>query len=181
MNNFLYVLKLSKNKYYVGHTDDLTNCFRDHNSGIHCLWTKKYKPIEYLEIIHKGDIWDLNILELKIFFKYGLENVRSFNYNSILLTEFEKSDLKNKIQKFQKIYFPGTLPKLPEDYADLELVEEPYLSPEISKEWKEVSNFLKRSCFHCGKWNCYKGITCLKYTSNDINSETYNQLKLLKK
>ncbi|MCA9351060.1 GIY-YIG nuclease family protein, partial [Candidatus Saccharibacteria bacterium] len=48
---YLYVLKLEKDKYYVGITSQtVKKRFNEHKTGIRAAnWTKKYKPVE---IVH---------------------------------------------------------------------------------------------------------------------------------
>ena len=56
---YLYVLKLEKDKYYVGITSQtVEKRFNEHKTGIRAAnWTKKYKPVQ---IIHSRQLGVMN-------------------------------------------------------------------------------------------------------------------------
>jgi len=82
---YIYVLKLEHNKYYVGMTRDpdtrLAAHFNNRGSG----WTRKYKPIEVVELIPYCDELDEDKYVLKYMSKYGIENVRGGSFCQIIL------------------------------------------------------------------------------------------------
>ena len=51
MNVYVYVLKLSMNKWYVGITNDVQKRYREHLFDNKCAWTSTYRPIKIEETI----------------------------------------------------------------------------------------------------------------------------------
>jgi hypothetical protein len=84
---FIYVLKLEEGKYYVGKTsnpDFRLNChFNDEGS----VWTRKYKPLEVVELIPDCDDYDEDKYTRKYMDMYGIDNVRGGSYVSVQLPE----------------------------------------------------------------------------------------------
>lgn len=46
---YIYILKLKNNKYYIGKTLNVENRFHQHINGTGSSWTKKYKPISIIK------------------------------------------------------------------------------------------------------------------------------------
>jgi hypothetical protein len=82
---FVYLLKLEKNKYYVGKAYDYKKRYEDHQKGS-SVWTKKYKPIKILKLYKTNQPF----LELSKFLEYanfyGIENVRGDIYSREVLS-----------------------------------------------------------------------------------------------
>ena len=55
---FIYVLQLDQGKYYVGKTTNHVFRLEKHFSSSGSAWTKKYKPINVLELIPDCDHYD---------------------------------------------------------------------------------------------------------------------------
>lgn len=81
---YLYVLKLEKDKYYVGITSQtVEKRFNEHKTGIRAAnWTKKYKPVEIVHSRMLGIITkqDAEVIENKAVREYintyGINKVR---------------------------------------------------------------------------------------------------------
>lgn len=81
---YLYVLKLEKDKYYVGITSQtVEKRFNEHKTGIRAAnWTKKYKPVEIVHSRMLGVITkqDAEVIENKAVREYintyGINKVR---------------------------------------------------------------------------------------------------------
>lgn len=93
---FIYVLKLNNNKYYVGKTDNPKFRLESHFNTNHSEWTKKYKPIKYIEL-KKGDKYDEDKFTIKYMNLYGIDNVRGGSYCEIKLSEQTKQHLTKMI------------------------------------------------------------------------------------
>ena len=82
---FIYVLKLTYGKFYIGKTTNpyfrLDNHFNSNGSA----WTMKYKPIKVLELIPNCDDYDEDKYTRKYMDKYGFDNVRCGSFVSIEL------------------------------------------------------------------------------------------------
>lgn len=91
---YIYVLKLTNNKYYVGKTDNPDLRLKAHIDNSGSTWTKKYKPIKIIELF-EGDKYDEDKYVQKYMDKYGIENVRGGSYSNIKLSSIQKSSLKH--------------------------------------------------------------------------------------
>lgn len=98
---FIYILKLSNGKYYVGKTDNINKRFSQHLNGVGAKWTEKYKPLDILVSFKSTSIWDEDNYTLEYMYKYGIENVRGGRYVQIVLT---KSDIKNITRSIDAAY-----------------------------------------------------------------------------
>lgn len=94
---YIYILKLEKNKYYVGKTDKPEKRVIDHFTTKGSNWTKKYKPIKLLEIIPNCDDYDEDKYTRIYMDKYGINNVRGGSFVSMKLNETE-IDILEKMQ-----------------------------------------------------------------------------------
>ena len=94
---FIYTLQLEEQKYYIGKTNNpqfrLDMHFNFHGSE----WTKKYKPIQVVEIIPNCDDYDEDKYTIKYMEKYGINNVRGGSFCEIKLREENKTTLKRMI------------------------------------------------------------------------------------
>ena len=52
---YVYILKLVKNKYYIGKTNNPDFRLDSHFTNKGCQWTKKYKPIDLIDLIETSD------------------------------------------------------------------------------------------------------------------------------
>lgn len=82
---FIYALKLQNNKYYIGKTNNPSFRMEDHFKSNGSAWTKKYKPIQLVELIPNCDDYDEDKYTRKYMDKYGIENVRGGSFVSIEL------------------------------------------------------------------------------------------------
>ena len=55
---YIYILKLEKDKYYVGKSSKLYKRLDDHFNLYGSSWTKKYKPIKVIKTIENCDKFD---------------------------------------------------------------------------------------------------------------------------
>ena len=83
---FIYILKLNKNKYYVGKTNNPKFRLESHFNSNGSEWTKKYKPIECIEL-KEGDKYDEDKFTIKYMNLYGINNVRGGSFCEIKLSE----------------------------------------------------------------------------------------------
>lgn len=76
---YIYILKLEKNKWYIGKTNDLTSEIEKHRRGEGISWTKLYKMLSVENVIEGRDQKSVTSEYMK---KYGWWNVRGFNWNA---------------------------------------------------------------------------------------------------
>ena len=84
---FIYVLQLEKEKYYIGKTSNPTFRLENHFNSNGSAWTKKYKPIQLLELIPNCDDYDEDKYTRIYMDKYGMDNVRGGSFCEIILNE----------------------------------------------------------------------------------------------
>jgi len=91
---YVYVLELTNQKYYVGIANDPDVRFQQHLSGLGSAWTRKYRPNR---IIHQAKLiskYDENNMVLNYMEKYGVENVRGGSYARLRLSPSELSHIQ---------------------------------------------------------------------------------------
>jgi predicted GIY-YIG superfamily endonuclease len=76
----IYVLRLSRSKFYVGKSEDPHKRFEEHLRGYGSAWTRKYKPLKIEKIIKNASPFDEDKFTKEYMVKYGIENVRGGSY-----------------------------------------------------------------------------------------------------
>ena len=105
---FIYILELENNKYYVGKTTNPNFRLEQHFNNSGSQWTKKYKPINVLEIISNCDNYDEDKYTIKYMEKYGINNVRGGSFCEIKLNDNNISTLNQIINSVtDKCYICG--------------------------------------------------------------------------
>lgn len=93
----IYILELEDNKYYVGKTDNIVQCWKDHILGNNSYWTSQHKPISIIKVIEDcGDDVDKYVKEYMVM--YGIDNVRGGSYNQYKLSDNIVSDLEKELK-----------------------------------------------------------------------------------
>ena len=90
---FIYALKLTQGKYYIGKTINPSFRLDNHFNSNGSAWTMKYKPIELLELIPDCDDYDEDKYTKIYMDKYGVDNVRGGSFVSIELDASTKQHL----------------------------------------------------------------------------------------
>lgn len=85
--NYIYILLLNNNKYYVGRTGNIRNRLDKHFNGDGSLWTKIHKPKSIINIFQSYDKYDENTMTLKMMDEYGIDNVRGASFCTRELTD----------------------------------------------------------------------------------------------
>jgi predicted GIY-YIG superfamily endonuclease len=76
--NYVYVLELEDNRYYVGRTSNFMQRMNEHFTSKGSIYTKKYKPIKIKEIIEEKTLFDEKDKTLEYMKKFGWEKVRGY-------------------------------------------------------------------------------------------------------
>jgi hypothetical protein len=99
--NYIYVLKLVEDRYYVGRTSNILRRIKEHFTKKGALYTKTFKPLKVIEVKHE----ETNDDEMKMTFiyveKYGWEKVRGSYWCSLEIKKYPKLNLYEK-EKTQK-------------------------------------------------------------------------------
>ncbi len=84
---YIYVLELESKKFYVGKTTNPKMRIANHFESCGSSWTRKYKPINIIELIPNCDDFDEDKYTLKYMEKYGVNNVRGGTFCEIILSK----------------------------------------------------------------------------------------------
>lgn len=108
----IYVLKLEKNKFYVGKTGNFFNRMEYHRAGT-CEWTQLYKPVDVVEVRQSVGEFDEEITTKSYMKMYGIDNVRGAQYTQIVLSNVQVSEIRKSIECADDLCFscgkPGHL------------------------------------------------------------------------
>jgi hypothetical protein len=74
--NYIYVLKLINDKYYIGRTSNIQKRILQHTTKSGSSYTKKFKPIDIIEITNEISIDDENNKTIEMMKLYNWQNVR---------------------------------------------------------------------------------------------------------
>lgn len=93
----VYSLKLKKNRYYIGKTDNFRQRYAKHKSKYGCTQTKKYPVVSVDKII----VTNLPFMELQLFFEYtqrfGISNVRGDLFHRDRLPLYQEDYIQREI------------------------------------------------------------------------------------
>lgn len=81
--NYIYVLKLIDERYYVGRTGNILRRVKQHFSGYGSKYTKAYKPLKVIEVVEEMTNDDERKMTFKYVDKYGWEKVRGSYWCSL--------------------------------------------------------------------------------------------------
>ena len=93
----VYILKLIDNKYYIGRSSNPYERIQQHFDGCGSMWTKKYQPIDIIEIIENCNNFDEDKYTIQYMANYGIENVRGGAFVQIKLSINEINVLQKMI------------------------------------------------------------------------------------
>jgi len=102
---YIYILELEQNKYYIGKTKNaeirIENHFDSNGSG----WTKKYKPVNVLEIIPNCDSYDEDKHTLKMMYNYSIDDVRGGSFSTIELSNEFKIFIQHMLNSINDVCY----------------------------------------------------------------------------
>lgn len=103
---YLYVLKLTENKFYVGTTrKKISERFNQHKNGIGAAWTKIYKPISIIESMSIDNMFEEDKFTKIYMNKFGIENVRGGSYAKVNLEEYQLKALKLELKSANELCY----------------------------------------------------------------------------
>jgi predicted GIY-YIG superfamily endonuclease len=99
--NYIYVLKLIDDRYYVGRTSNILRRIEQHFTIGGSIYTKAYKPLKVIEVNEELTPDDERIKTIEIMEKYGWKKVRGAYWCSLKIKKpnFKKKQ-KTKIQPY---------------------------------------------------------------------------------
>lgn len=90
MKDYIYVLKLIDDRYYIGRSQNVLQRIEQHFSGNGSVYTKKFKPLKVVEIVEEKTRDDERNKTIEYIKKYTWEKVRGYVWSRI--------DYKNPIK-----------------------------------------------------------------------------------
>jgi hypothetical protein len=102
---FVYILKLSMNKWYVGITNDVQKRYNEHLFDNKCFWTSLYRPIKIQEVIQTDTNFDEDKYTKIYMNRYGIDNVRGASYVQRDLSEEQRILLQQELRSVQQQCF----------------------------------------------------------------------------
>lgn len=157
---YIYILKLEQNKFYVGKTNNPDFRIENHINGEGSAWTKKYKPIQLIELLSNCDDYDEDKYTRMYMDKMGVDNVRGGSYVQITLDDNTLNHLKKmSISTNNKCFNCG------ESGHFVKFCPNKTYNNNISNEPILINKFNK-GCERCGRQNHNKK-HC--YAKKDIN------------
>lgn len=94
--NYIYVLKLVEDRYYIGKTSNILRRITDHFTNNGAIYTKTFKPIKVIEVEEELTNDDERNKTLLYMEKYGWENVRGSFWCSLKMRNPPKNNKKIK-------------------------------------------------------------------------------------
>jgi cellular nucleic acid-binding protein len=94
----IYVLRLEGDKYYVGKAVDPVSRFEKHVQGKGSRWTKRYSPLEMIEVYQTDNPFDEDKTTKEYMSKYGIDNVRGGTYVGKKISDGERIFLEKEIR-----------------------------------------------------------------------------------
>lgn len=170
----IYILKLEKNKYYVGKTNNLEKRKEDHMNGTASLWTKKYKPLSVEKIIPNASPYDEDKYTIEYMNKYGIDNVRGGIYVTEDLDELQRYTIQKSIWGANDCCTKcGVKGHFIKDCNGSENIYEEYIYEDFIEIWQ---------CDYCNKeyedvFECEKHENYCKNKQTIINKQTITNNK----
>lgn len=94
----IYVLLCSGNRYYIGRTDrPIQERIEEHFSQNGSEWTRKYKPLKVIRVVHNADQFDEDKYTKQYMKEYGIDRVRGGTYSQINLPEYSIKSLEKEL------------------------------------------------------------------------------------
>ena len=75
----VYILRLEKNRYYVGFSTEVETRIASHFLGNGAVWTKNHRPLEVVSV-KPGDVLLETVTTIALMATHGFENVRGGRY-----------------------------------------------------------------------------------------------------
>jgi predicted GIY-YIG superfamily endonuclease len=97
--NYIYVLRLIEDRYYVGRTGNILRRIEEHFTLGGSIYTKQFNPIKVIEVTEELTPDDERIKTIEMMEKYGWEKVRGACWCSLKIKKpnFEKNKKAKKI------------------------------------------------------------------------------------
>jgi hypothetical protein len=162
----IYILKLEKDKYYVGKTQNPDFRLENHFASNGSEWTKKYKPISVIELLSNCDDFDEDKYTIKYMEIFGINNVRGGSFCQIILSNNNIETLKQMINgSTDKCYICGKSDHFVKDCKKRNECKEVFIDGPCNCTTSYFSSHRKSKCVFN---NSIKYVTSLFANEDDI-------------
>lgn len=186
---YIYVLKLEEEHYYVGKTNDLGRRYMQHINGDGSKWTQIYKPISIIYTKECNHELDEEMTTLEWMDKKGIDIVRGDCFTNIRLSDEEKTFINKKINNMknqcylcnQKGHFINNCPNNMKLKSNIELLTIDELKNSNKFKWL-VKNLIPENglvCMH-GIPGCGKTFMALDIGLHITHGIKWNDMKVKK-
>lgn len=186
---YIYVLKLEEDHYYVGKTNDLGRRYMQHISGEGSKWTQIFKPISIITTHECNHDLDEEMTTLEWMDKKGIDMVRGDCFTNIRLSDDEKLFITKKINSMknqcylcnQTGHFINDCPNNTKIINGIELLTIDNLKTKKKFRWL-IKNFIPENGLICmyGMPGCGKTFIALDIGLHIAHGLPWNNLKVKK-
>jgi hypothetical protein len=176
-DNFIYILELQNDKYYIGKTTNPKFRINQHINENGTAWTKKHSPKKLLELIPNCGDFDEDKYTLTYMKIKGIKNVRGGSFSQIEIDENTIKVIKKMLKNEDNLCF--NCDEEGHFINDCPKIDKLNIRTEICFNCKETGHFTK----DCTKINNFKCEFCERTfeTKNGAKYHTNNYCKNAKK
>lgn len=95
---YIYVLELNDNHYYVGKTRDIARRFNEHKMQKGCAWTKLHGGCKIIEIYENHSLFDEDKYTLECMNNFGVDNTRGGSYSNPILSVEQRNNITRALR-----------------------------------------------------------------------------------
>jgi len=161
----IYILRLEHGKYYVGKSNNVLKRYREHADGGGSVWTAKYKPIEFVQVLEGVSAFDEDKWVKEYMSKYGIDNVRGGIYSNEILDDVQRFTLQREIwgakDRCTTCGHTGHYEKDCYAKTDIygneigvwvcELCNQQFNNPVVCETHEKGCKQLRQECYRCGR------------------------------
>lgn len=184
----IYVLRLERDKYYIGKSKHSKVRIMQHMNGEGSEWTKLYKPLECLTILNCLSIFDEDKYTLEYMLIYGIDNVRGGTYSQVTLSSQQVEYINDLFKSaLNKCYICGKTDHFIRECPVKRIREESVRTSKSDIIQSRVD--IEKFCSTCGRNNhtaaqCYANNApdivkygYIKYLANPRDTQLFDQLR----
>jgi hypothetical protein len=153
-DNYIYILELVNNKYYIGKTSNPKIRISQHISEKGSEWTKLYKPIKLIELIPNCVDFDEDKYTLTYMKTKGIDNVRGGSFSQIYIDESTIKIIKKMLNNEDNVcfncnkqgHFINECPKIDKLNMKTEICFNCKETGHYTKDCKKIHNFKCEFC-----------------------------------
>ncbi len=96
-NEYIYVIKLEDDYYYVGKTHNVEQRFQDHLTGSGSRWTTLHPPVELVETVAITNYFEEDQYVKRYMAIHGIDRVRGGSYVTDVISADQRTFLQKEI------------------------------------------------------------------------------------